>query len=197
MQRTRSRQTDEMVRVALITRGNLFNATYESKENKTSVPQMECNKLHKLKIVGSFYCTVVFVLFSLLSLRLFPVAGSYHRGDEHTEHIFYSHGPFPRSFLFAVLHPSVISIGWRSDEAVAGESRMELHHPAAVKVSVCTSRAHPPGTTVSTLSVDWGLLSFMYALWQRINTLVTQTGTPTLSRYSSKCLFPTGKCVYL
>lgn len=47
-----------MVSVALRTRLNFFNATYESKENKTSVPQMECNKLQKLKIVGSFYCIV-------------------------------------------------------------------------------------------------------------------------------------------
>lgn len=138
---------------------------------------MECNKLHKLKIVGSFYCIVVFILFSLLSLRLFPVAGCYHRGDSHT---LFALGPY---FLFicyiGVFHisiflPCFIRVSsnrdcswWVKDEAT----------PSCCCEGVCL---HFHGTSTRDYCfqfVDWGLL---YALWPRINTLLTQTNNSNI-----------------
>lgn len=62
---------------------------------------------------------------------------------------------------FGVFYISIFfchdSSGCHQIETVADDSRMKLHHPADEKASVCTSRPHPPGTTVSISSTQIGL----------------------------------------
>lgn len=136
-----------MGRVALITRLNGFNATYKSKENKTLVPQIEFNKLQKLKIVW----IVVWILFPLLSMRSFLVAGGYHRGDSHPLFMLGAHFIFiyytPVGFFHIICHasserhrcstiklPAAILLMWRLLSALPGP----LHQGLLFLVSVWT-----------------------------------------------------------